>query len=55
MKSKNMKKILTILPLILIMACAKAQINADYYLFKWTWGPNEKAFKILLPQNWILQ
>lgn len=52
MKNKTMKLALTALPFILFYICASAQQNAEYYLFKWKWEPNEKAFKILLPQNW---
>lgn len=29
------------------------QPQNNYRIFKWQWEPNEKAFKILLPQNWI--
>ena len=48
-----MKKILTTLSLICLLACSNGQTNSDYYLFKWNQEPNEKAFKILLPQNWV--
>jgi hypothetical protein len=52
MKNKTIKLILTAFPLSFFIY-ASAQQNADYYLFKWFNEPNEKAFKILLPQNWI--
>lgn len=52
MKNKIIILILTAFTLSFYI-CALAQQNADYYLFKWFNEPNEKAFKILLPQNWI--
>lgn len=52
MKNKTIKLILTALPLSFYI-CALSQQSADYYLFKWVNEPNEKAFKILLPQKWI--
>ena len=48
-----MKRILTILSFIYVLVRFNGQTNVYYYLFKWHWEPNEKAFKILLPQNWI--
>jgi hypothetical protein len=53
MKNKIMKVSITALPFILFCVCALSQQSADYYLFKWVNEPNEKAFKILLPQKWI--
>ncbi|MEE4284731.1 MAG: hypothetical protein V2I31_01240 [Mariniphaga sp.] len=47
-----MKRIQTILLFIFLLSYSSAQPKTDYYLFKWKWEPNEKAFKILLPQNW---
>ena len=49
----GLKKIITLLPLFYLLSCSSGQTNTDYYLFKWHWEPNEKAFKILLPQDWI--
>lgn len=30
-------------------------IKADYHIWNWKWEPIEKAFKLLLPKNWILE
>jgi hypothetical protein len=47
-----MKRIFILISFFCILNGAFGQATS-YYLFKWQWEPNEKAFKILLPQNWI--
>ena len=38
---------------MLLILCTSAQWDQTYFLFKWQWEPNEKTFKIMLPQDWI--
>lgn len=39
--------------LLYSLAGFPGQPQKNYHVFKWQWEPNEKAFKILLPSNWI--
>jgi hypothetical protein len=32
-----------------------AEMQKGYYLFKWQWEPNEKAFRVLIPDKWIVE
>lgn len=41
--------------LFYFLVCFPGQPQNNYRIFKWYWEPNEKAFKILLPQNWITE
>ena len=40
---------------ILLLSCSHSDCNGEYFLFKWHWESNEKAFKILLPDGWITE
>jgi hypothetical protein len=32
-----------------------AEMQKGYHLFKWHWEPNEKAFKVLIPDKWVTE
>ncbi len=37
------------------MAFADKRADAEYHVFKWQWEPNEKSFKVLIPEDWIVE
>ena len=40
---------------MLLIFCTSAQWDQTCFLFKWQWEPNEKTFKIMLPQGGIFR
>jgi hypothetical protein len=50
-----MKWFFMVAVLLYSLAGFSDQPQNNYHVFKWQWEPNEKSFKVLLPQNWTTE